>query len=489
MNSQRPDRVDLEAPPQRTPLWCASSGLSSASCQRARAGLPVEDDGADLVVAVAEDVARDLDDVADRALGRVAAGVDGGLRVLDVDPRRWRHTLRRRHRGGVSARAKVANVALAGSLSCAPCRSRARQASSCIPPRCPPAGSGAEAYAWVDWLADAGQTWWQMLPLGPPDRYGSPYKSRSAFAAWPGLLAEPPRRSPRPRSSTSASARRAGSRTGRAFAGRGAVADQVRFDREWARAARLRGRARRAADRRRPDLRRAGLGRPSRASRSCSATTPSRARRRTPSPTRASSGATRSTTGPRCSGAATAGGSRGSRARSPSSTSRGSTTSAASSPTGRCRRARARARRALAARPGPRGVRGRARGAGRAAADRRGPRRDHAGRSSGCATRSGCRGWSCSSSASTPATRTASTTSPNHAEDRIAYTGTHDNDTLRGWYESLPGDARALVDAARPRRREERRLVGPDRADVRLAARASRWCRRRTCSGSARRRA
>ena len=29
---------------------------------------------------------------------------------------------------------------------------------------------GPEAYAWVDWLAEAGQTWWQMLPLGPPDR-------------------------------------------------------------------------------------------------------------------------------------------------------------------------------------------------------------------------------------------------------------------------------------------------------------------------------
>ena len=50
---------------------------------------------------------------------------------------------------------------------------------------------GRPAYAFVDWLADAGQSWWQMLPLGPPDRYGSPYKAKSAFAAWPGLLAEP----------------------------------------------------------------------------------------------------------------------------------------------------------------------------------------------------------------------------------------------------------------------------------------------------------
>jgi len=50
---------------------------------------------------------------------------------------------------------------------------------------------GDEAYAFVDWLADAGQSWWQMLPLGPPDRHGSPYKSASAFAAWSGLLADP----------------------------------------------------------------------------------------------------------------------------------------------------------------------------------------------------------------------------------------------------------------------------------------------------------
>ncbi len=49
---------------------------------------------------------------------------------------------------------------------------------------------GREAYAWIDWLAEAGQTWWQMLPLGPPDRYGSPYKARSAFAASPELLAD-----------------------------------------------------------------------------------------------------------------------------------------------------------------------------------------------------------------------------------------------------------------------------------------------------------
>src|SRR4051794_17857404 len=50
---------------------------------------------------------------------------------------------------------------------------------------------GPEAFAWVDWLAEAGQTWWQMLPLGPPDEHDSPYKSASAFAASPKLLGEP----------------------------------------------------------------------------------------------------------------------------------------------------------------------------------------------------------------------------------------------------------------------------------------------------------
>src|SRR5918996_1639432 len=50
---------------------------------------------------------------------------------------------------------------------------------------------GDEAYRFVDWLAAAGQTWWQMLPLGPPGEGGSPYKSPSAFAASPELLARP----------------------------------------------------------------------------------------------------------------------------------------------------------------------------------------------------------------------------------------------------------------------------------------------------------
>jgi 4-alpha-glucanotransferase len=92
---------------------------------------------------------------------------------------------------------------------------------------------GPEAFRVVDWLAGAGQSWWQVLPLTPPHRHGSPYTSRSAFAAWPGLLA-------RPRAPVSAAAiadfleRHAywAADWARA-AGRDAVADQVRFEREW----------------------------------------------------------------------------------------------------------------------------------------------------------------------------------------------------------------------------------------------------------------
>jgi 4-alpha-glucanotransferase len=92
---------------------------------------------------------------------------------------------------------------------------------------------GRGAYGFVDWLAAAGQTWWQVLPLGPPDRYRSPYKARSAFAAWPGLLADP--RAPVSASEVSDFRAREAfwARDWEAFAGRGALADQVRFDREW----------------------------------------------------------------------------------------------------------------------------------------------------------------------------------------------------------------------------------------------------------------
>ena len=88
-----------------------------------------------------------------------------------------------------------------------------------------------QAYRFVDWLAAAGQRWWQILPLGPTDETGSPYMSPSAFAGSPHLLGDPER-------SVGASDRRA-------FRERhaywiddwldfgGELDDQIRFEREW----------------------------------------------------------------------------------------------------------------------------------------------------------------------------------------------------------------------------------------------------------------
>ncbi|MEA2386740.1 MAG: 4-alpha-glucanotransferase, partial [Thermoleophilaceae bacterium] len=90
------------------------------------------------------------------------------------------------------------------------------------------------AYEFVDWLAEAGQRVWQMLPLNPPDRHGSPYKARSAFAAWPGLLASPDAEVD-PAEVEAFRSRHAFWIEGwEAAAGRRAVEDQVRFEREWA---------------------------------------------------------------------------------------------------------------------------------------------------------------------------------------------------------------------------------------------------------------
>ena len=45
-----------------------------------------------------------------------------------------------------------------------------------------------EAYAFVDWLKDAGQTFWQILPIHPTSYGDSPYQSFSTFAGNPYLI-------------------------------------------------------------------------------------------------------------------------------------------------------------------------------------------------------------------------------------------------------------------------------------------------------------
>jgi 4-alpha-glucanotransferase len=92
-----------------------------------------------------------------------------------------------------------------------------------------------DAYAFVDWLVAAGQSWWALLPLGPPDEHGSPYAAQSAFAGSRGLLANP---------KAAVSVAELESFVARhaywvsdwaAVASASAIADQVRFEREWSR--------------------------------------------------------------------------------------------------------------------------------------------------------------------------------------------------------------------------------------------------------------
>jgi 4-alpha-glucanotransferase len=49
---------------------------------------------------------------------------------------------------------------------------------------------GPEAYTWIDRLHEAGQSWWQMLPVGPTGYADSPYQCLSSFAG-NGLLISP----------------------------------------------------------------------------------------------------------------------------------------------------------------------------------------------------------------------------------------------------------------------------------------------------------
>ena len=50
-------------------------------------------------------------------------------------------------------------------------------------------GFSKEAYAFADYLSEAGQSWWQILPLGPTGYGDSPYQSFSTFAGNPYYIA------------------------------------------------------------------------------------------------------------------------------------------------------------------------------------------------------------------------------------------------------------------------------------------------------------
>jgi 4-alpha-glucanotransferase len=88
------------------------------------------------------------------------------------------------------------------------------------------------AYRFVDWLHAAGQSWWQVLPLGPPEGLtGSPYMSPSAFAGSPPLLAAPRARVSRHEASAFRERNEYWIEDWVDFGG--SLEDQVRFEREW----------------------------------------------------------------------------------------------------------------------------------------------------------------------------------------------------------------------------------------------------------------
>jgi 4-alpha-glucanotransferase len=106
-----------------------------------------------------------------------------------------------------------------------------RSAGILLHPTSLPSGSLAEARQFVGWLAAAGQSWWQVLPLGPPDETGSPYAAESAFAAWAGLLAEPD--APVSEEEVESFVARHPFWSADWASYGGSLADQVRFEREW----------------------------------------------------------------------------------------------------------------------------------------------------------------------------------------------------------------------------------------------------------------
>ncbi|WP_353353669.1 4-alpha-glucanotransferase [Intrasporangium sp. DVR] len=91
---------------------------------------------------------------------------------------------------------------------------------------------GPSARAFVDWLAAAGQSVWQVLPVSVPDEHGSPYKSPSAFAVSPALLEHPD--APVSAEELAAFTERESYWVDSWTDFGGDLADQVRLAREWA---------------------------------------------------------------------------------------------------------------------------------------------------------------------------------------------------------------------------------------------------------------
>ena len=318
-------------------------------------------------------------------------------------------------------------------------------------------------------------------------RRARPTRRRRLSLRGAGSWPIPTRRCRPPSATRSASATDSGSTTGRPSpAATRAINDQVRFDREWSALRAYAARARRAPDRRRADLRRARQRRPRAPARAL----PRRRRGRRPARRLHRQGPALGQPdlrlAARCAAGATAGGSSACAAPSSSSTSPASTTSAASRPTGRCPRgARDASGGRWVARAGP-----------RACSTRRAPSwaglpliAEDLGVITPAVTRLreslGLPGDGRAAVRLQPATSSRASHRPErYRAGQVLYTGTHDNDTLRGWYESLPPESVA----ARARRG---RAAGASRGGGSWSSRCRRrrgcaCSRPRTCSAWAR---
>ena len=296
--------------------------VSGDSRQRALARPAPAHDGAQHLVAVTEDVRRDLHRVGHGALDRPAAAVDRRRRVLDPDAVR---------RLGLGSGGHV-HPSFPHATST---NQRLATASHLV--------AGREAWRIRVCVRRLARGRGPVVVAGPAARPAQP----PALALQGGVrlrrVARVPGRARRAGVGRRARGlprppRASGSTTGRAFAGATrAINDQVRFEREWTA---LRAYARERGVRLIGDVPiyvAPGSADDVALARAVPRRRRGRASRPTRSRTRASCGATRSTTGPRCAAGATAGGSSACGAPSTSSTSRASTTSAASRPTGRCR--------------------------------------------------------------------------------------------------------------------------------------------------------
>ena len=273
----------MKAPSQRTPLWWASTGVSGDSRQRRSPGARQRTTARSTSWPSRKMSADTCTVSADGALDWPAPQSTVGAGCCDPDAAQAIWPWRGRARPPLFPT----------------CDFHEPAACNCISPRCR-AGSLAHPRYRVRRLARGGGpvvvagAAARARPIGRARRTRRRRLSPRGAGSWP----IPTRRCRRP------SARTFRARHGfwiddwAAFAGgTRAINDQVRFEREWSALRAYAARARRAADRRRADLRRARQRRPRRATPSSSATTSWPASRPTPSPPRASCGATRSTTG------------------------------------------------------------------------------------------------------------------------------------------------------------------------------------------------